>query len=221
MNLKKYRIKILVIFLISVFIFIFFYPFLKFFEIDIYLSCECQKDIKIKVIKLDKIYEIISGNKQYTLDSSPSLTCELGKSLKRGPNQKIISYSLYGKNFRYYNLLENIIIKSKQFYPDHILRIYHDDSINKSIICKNECLNNHVEFCNIHQTPLSLIDTKKVLDLKYVHSMMWRFLPIGDSFVDSFMSRDLDSLLLQREVDSVQEWLKSENIGHIMRGNNN
>ncbi|RMZ93791.1 hypothetical protein BpHYR1_019801, partial [Brachionus plicatilis] len=67
--------------------------------------------------------------------------------------------------------------------------------------------------------PLSFTDPNKVRNLNYVHSMMWRFLPIGDTFVDMFMSRDLDSQILQREVDSVQEWLKSDNIGHIMRDN--
>ena len=47
--------------------------------------------------------------------------------------------------------------------------------------------------------------------------MKWRWLPIGDSFVDAFSSRDSDSFILQREVDSVKLWLKSDKVGHIMR----
>ena len=53
-----------------------------------------------------------------------------------------------------------------------------------------------------------------------IHAMIWRFLPIGDSFVDIFMSRDSDKKIIQREVDSVNVWLNSNKIGHIMRGLN-
>ena len=92
----------------------------------------------------------------------------------------------------------------------------------------------NVDFCNIEMDvklkPEMVIlnekDFEKInfnlsfsqLNLSYVHAMMWRFLPIGDSFVDVFSSRDTDSHLLQREVDSVNVWLKSNTIGHIMRG---
>ena len=224
-NFKKILIGISIIFITSVFLQNNFHKInnISFkntseIEIDIYFSCECHKNIKIKVKELKEKFEIDLGNKKYTLNSDALLTCNFGKSLKRGPNQKIISYSLYGKDTRYYNLLESLIVKAKQFYPNHVLRIYHDDSINKSIICQNECSNSHVEFCDIHKLPVSLTDEKKIVDLKYIHSMIWRFLPIGDSLVDLFMSRDLDSLLLQREVDSVKEWLKTDKIGHIMRG---
>ena len=52
----------------------------------------------------------------------------------------------------------------------------------------------------------------------YMHAMKWRWFPINDQFVDVFMSRDSDSDILQREVDSVNEWLASGKVGHIMRG---
>jgi hypothetical protein len=42
-------------------------------------------------------------------------------------------------------------------------------------------------------------------------------LPLGDSFVDYFMSRDTDSLIIDREVESFNVWLKSETLFHIMR----
>ena len=51
-----------------------------------------------------------------------------------------------------------------------------------------------------------------------MHAMMWRWLPIADLFVDIFSSRDIDSVLLQREVDSVNTWLNSTKVGHMMRG---
>ena len=182
------------------------------------LPCECHKNIKIKVTELKEKYEIDTGDKQYTINLDAILTCNLRKSFKRGLNQKIISYSLYGNEPKYYNLLDRLIVKAKELYPDYTLRIYHDDSINKSIICQKECSNPNVEFCDIKKLPNSLTDEKKIVDSKYIHSMIWRFLPIGDSLVDLLMSRDLDSLLLQREFDSVKVWLKTDKIGHIMRG---
>ena len=47
----------------------------------------------------------------------------------------------------------------------------------------------------------------------------WRWFPIGESFVDTFISRDSDSCLTERETDAVNEWLNSSQVFHIMRGN--
>jgi len=51
-----------------------------------------------------------------------------------------------------------------------------------------------------------------------MNAMKWRWFPINDRFVDAFMSRDSESLIIQREVDSVNVWLQSDKVGHIMRG---
>ncbi|XP_063217535.1 uncharacterized protein LOC134528142 isoform X2 [Bacillus rossius redtenbacheri] len=47
--------------------------------------------------------------------------------------------------------------------------------------------------------------------------MLWRFLPMSDPSVDVFMSRDLDSLIIPRELAAVNEWLNSNKTFHIMR----
>lgn len=52
----------------------------------------------------------------------------------------------------------------------------------------------------------------------YVHSSMYRYMAIGDLFVEAFVSRDLDMEIYQREVEAVNEWLRSDLAGHIMRG---
>ena len=49
--------------------------------------------------------------------------------------------------------------------------------------------------------------------------MMWRWFPIADDFVDFFSSRDTDSTLIQREIDSVNVWLNSNTLFHVMRDN--
>jgi hypothetical protein len=80
--------------------------------------------------------------------------------------------------------------------------------INLLYVNLNVYLFSNVDFCDISQLPLiknsSLLKYKQ--EMSYLHSMMWRWLPIGDSFVDLFISRDTDSLIIKREVDSVQVW---------------
>jgi hypothetical protein len=126
----------------------------------------------------------------------------------------------------YYNFV-NLVKTASKLHPDWILRVYYDKSIDLTIKCKIECLKHdqntnklldNVDFCSAHAIPVKQT-FDKTWDASYMHAMMWRWLPIGDSFVDVFSSRDLDSHLLQREVDAVNAWLKSNSVGHIMRGN--
>lgn len=42
-------------------------------------------------------------------------------------------------------------------------------------------------------------------------------LPLLDELVDTFMSRDADSVILSREQSAVAEWLASNSTFHIMR----
>ena len=47
--------------------------------------------------------------------------------------------------------------------------------------------------------------------------MFWRFAPMADPYVEEWHSRDLDAIMIQREVDAVNEW-KNTGLGfHIMR----
>ena len=102
------------------------------------------------------------------------------------------------------------------------MRVYFDDTVDSSNICPIECLKSgsgiffdNVDFCNANRLPRHLYET---WNASYMHAMMWRWLPIGESFVDVFLSRDTDSPILDREVSAVKEWLNSSNVIHIMRG---
>lgn len=47
---------------------------------------------------------------------------------------------------------------------------------------------------------------------------MWRFLPMADPLVSEFLVRDVDSVILSREVAAVNQWLaNSTALVHIMR----
>ena len=50
-----------------------------------------------------------------------------------------------------------------------------------------------------------------------ISAMQWRFLPHDDEDVDLFIVRDLDSRITKREQISVNEWIDSGKILHIMR----
>jgi hypothetical protein len=156
-------------------------------------------------------------------------TCNLYDSLRRGKSQKILSYSLYGKKRFFYDKLKVLTRQIKKLYPGWTMRVYYDDTIDKSIICEIECQTDedgsyidNADFCDINNIELKLnysklLSSNLIFNGSYIHAAIWRWLPIGDSFVDVFSSRDTDSYLLQREVDSVNVWLNSDKKGHIMR----
>lgn len=153
------------------------------------------------------------------------ITCDLYNVLKRGKNQRVISYSLYGKNKIYYERLEIILEQMRAKYTNFTVRVYYDKTVNKTLRCYFECKYKDVDFCNVNYFSNSLsgqlgFDNFRYDDLNYMHKMMWRFMPVGDSYVDLFMSRDTDSFIIDREIDSVREWLLSGKVGHIMRGKN-
>ena len=53
-------------------------------------------------------------------------------------------------------------------------------------------------------------ETGSYPSLEKMFGMFWRFSAMVDPYVDEWHSRDLDSWMLQREVDAVQEWKASK-----------
>lgn len=153
----------------------------------------------------------ILNKSRYTLCSK--------RATKHGFNQHVISVSAYSSDKDNINLKNNIWIyiieflnEAKYFYPNWRVRIYYHN-INKTIneLIKIENIYKNVDFCDVYNIPL----------LGNIHSFMsgriHRFIPIADRFVDILMSRDIDSPILKREVISVNQWLLSNKLYHIMR----
>jgi len=201
------------------------------FELDYECKCKQYNNYNITLRKLnDSHYQVLQMNneskeilKTFIFEKNHTLTCNKHSVLNRGTNQKIISFSLYDKNPFYSNKLTELSRLIKKMYPNWLIRIYHDNTILKSVKCEIECLKDendnfidNTDFCNIKELPVSLLN-EQTWSVS-IHKMMWRWLPIGDSFVDIFISRDTDSFIIQREINSVQSWLNSNKIGHIMRG---
>jgi len=217
---------------------IFFQPLEKFVYFE--SQCKCKKDDQIVLHKYSSYYTVNSYNRTqnstkylYKITNDEfqrlNLTCGMYNSLRRGKSQKVLAFALYGNDTFFYDKLRVIAKQVRELYSDWSIRVYHDNSIKKSIICEIECAIEKnrpldiADFCNIENdtrlAPINLNDlNKKLSNFSYIHAMKWRWLPLGDSFVEAVSSRDTDSFLLQREVDSVSVWTKSNKVGHIMRG---
>lgn len=137
----------------------------------------------------------------------------------RSPDESklILSYSFFGgddavKIESLTSFIYNVYNESRGIAPYDLfsLRIYHDRSLSKEsrLQIRRDCP--HLRFCDISKVP-------RYGDLSKHLGTVWRFLPIGDSTVDVFCSRDLDSPLLQRGGDAVRVWLSSGKLLHIMR----
>ena len=149
--------------------------------------CACVTD-KVEVNKFKDKYQItVEKNRSILLEyeigveafKKLMLSCDLFSSLRRGFNQNIIGFSLFGKNKFYYDLLETNILAAKRHYPDWNIRVYHDDSIDKSEICKQQCLVdkktnemlNNLDYCNVN----NVINENEIKYYNYMLPMAWRY----------------------------------------------
>lgn len=152
-------------------------------------NCECRKDEVISVeifnetefaIYLTKnqikthLYNIpITNNnlkimnKTRITQNSNYFTCAAFKSLRRGPHQRVLAYSLYGQDPFYYKKLPTLTKQVKEMYPtDWFIRIYHDSSINQTTICEIECLTHdsgglmdNLDFCDLSEFKVNGLNT--------------------------------------------------------------
>ncbi len=110
--------------------------------------------------------------------------------------KKIISFSLYGNkpNFQVGAVVN--VLEAKRIYPDWKCRFYTTDDEG---ICKQ----------------LEYLGAEVVrMDDWPEGGMFWRFLAVDDA--DICLSRDADSVVSEREVGAVEEWLQSDYQWHGM-----
>jgi hypothetical protein len=125
-------------------------------------------------------------------------TCDLYSVFRRGNNQKVVAFSLFGRDEFYYNNLKKLTRQVRELYPGWILRIYYDSTVDQSVICDLQCEHESiVEFCDAERLQFRINEPNDLYNASLMHKMMWRFLPLGETFVSSLMFRDSDSLILQ------------------------
>jgi hypothetical protein len=158
-------------------------------------KCDCRKNLEIKLAKkanfiLAYSYHTVTrrlkklATYNETEFAGRVLTCDFYNVMRRGENQKIIGFSLYGKKQHYYDKLNEIVAQVKEMYPGWTVRVYHDDTIDEKVICLVECardrynaLYDNADFCNIKEIYLSFTNfaNKNVFNADYMHAMKWRW----------------------------------------------
>ncbi len=114
-----------------------------------------------------------------------------------------ISFSIWGNNPRYLRgALRNALL-IPELYPGWQARFHLDDTVPE-------------EFRGLLQSlgaELRLLPAGQSLRQK----LCWRFQVANDPGVGRFLVRDCDSVVNQREVRAVQQWLESDRWFHVMR----
>jgi hypothetical protein len=128
-------------------------------------------------------------------------------NIKNNKNKKVISFCLYGLNdgrnqARKFDkgVYVNYEYMKKLNYKDWIMRVYIPYNEPKNVI------DNLIKFKNIE---IILVDTNICL-------RSLRFLPYNDRDVSHWVSRDLDSILNEREDIAVNDWLTNYKDKNLM-----
>lgn len=204
-------------FCVNFFLFlIYFIVLLIFFYCLHYLWCATQ-DLCTSRYFCRRRQIIIQQNLTQILEHEYSLCSR--RSARRGRHQYVIGVSAYLSHIDNKNLLSNIkkylyeyIEEAKEKYPTWIVRIYyHSLNISKEEIFDIEDRYKNVDFCDSTNIPVF------GNILSWMPGKVQRFLPLADPLVDVYMSRDIDSPILDRETVIVRTWLNSEHTIHIIR----
>ena len=195
--------------------------------LDSECTCHAEKSICLRIEANDDYNITISDSGLDSISYKMSrnefehsnMACHPYSVLRRGLGQKIIAYSIANNPFNATHL-KSLIQLGKKYFPAWTIRIYHNGTISKAIQCEFECLidrtsgklYDNIDFCNINEL------TYVAMDATNLEPSAWRWLPVGDLFVDYFLSRDFDSCPGEREYLAVNEWLQSNNLFHIIRG---
>ena len=126
---------------------------------------------------------------------------------------QIVSFSFYGnpdsqqgKERKYFQGIKDNLKEMPIFYPDWTLRLYYDLEDQHPLmkeLCDLACNDPNIDLCHVKNIPV-------LGDVSKVFAMNWRFLPMLDPQVSHMVSRDLDSLINDREAAAVKEWLDSD-----------
>ena len=171
-------------------------------------QCDCKQNQSIIVTRNNRLKLInayLYSNATYSVErllfslpesdfNSRVFTCNAYNTFRRGLNQKIIGYSFFGPNGRYFEKLHAIGAQVKELYPGWYARVYHDKSIDSNLVCRTECWSRDkyhryvgavdtVDFCDVTQLSWTFDNLKKSLtaNVSYVNAAKWRWFPLADS----------------------------------------
>jgi hypothetical protein len=118
----------------------------------------------------------------------------------------VISFCVYGSRATYVLGMRENIILGKKFYPGWEIRIYYNSTVPEKYISEYNKLGAKCIKCeNLGKNKMNW------------EGMVWRFLPLDDSRVHYWISRDADSRLSKREAYTVAQWMRSGKTLHCIR----
>ncbi|XP_018021787.1 uncharacterized protein LOC108677978 isoform X2 [Hyalella azteca] len=136
--------------------------------------------------------------------------CSL-RAHRLGSGQKVISYCLFGDYEEYASGFDEILSTIRYLYPGWVVRLYTNPRGYKQALLPLLTKYSNLYICDARNLPGR---TRELVD---VDPRLWRVAVLGDELVDVFLVRDIDSVLLEREVHAVKEWLESGQYLHVMR----
>ena len=119
-------------------------------------------------------------------------------------NRNIISYSLFGALPRYCETAIMNALVARELYPAWTCRFYLEASVPEHV--QRRLRDAGAEIVAMDQD-----------NCRAIPATLWRFFVMDDPDVDRYIVRDADSLLSEREVAAVDEWLASDRLFHHMR----
>lgn len=115
--------------------------------------------------------------------------------------KKLIAYTLYGEDPKYVEGMVKNVKSKDDFYPDWQIIVYHDDSLQNSII--------------------DFLKSNDVILRDFTDSGMfaasWRFCAFDEPDTERIIVRDSDSRFTNREAEAVKDWEDSGKHLHVMR----
>lgn len=116
----------------------------------------------------------------------------------------VFSFSLFGNNRKYSDpLFVNLDIIKSNFF-NYEVNVYYDNSVPSNII--NELKNKGV----------NLLEMKALFNTS-TEKMSWRYAPIFNIENECCIIRDTDSLISNREIQLINEWINTTYNFHIIR----
>jgi hypothetical protein len=116
---------------------------------------------------------------------------------------KVVAYSLFGREAFYAEAAIRNAQDVRHWYPDWICRVYVGSEVSSAV--KQRLKAEGAEVLMPPQAQAHLPGT------------VWRFMALDDLRVKTVLLRDADSLITEREVKAVEQWLASDCHAHVMR----
>ena len=122
--------------------------------------------------------------------SNVSGHCGLRAS-RAGQIQNVVSYAFFGKNVKYLEKMDILLENVHRMYPEWEVRLHIDPRQHQYTLCPLIERHRYFYICDVTNLP-------GLGDLSHIQPLLWRFIPVGDPQVLTFLVRDLETMVRYR-----------------------